>query len=158
MLVYHPAFDLYHAVCRFLKLLYLTKDKSYATEHIKLIDYFVVFPGEITKMQLPLEYRSYRKLFKVNPYEDVYNGPIVFRQLQGYQDSALQAMSAYAFIDPLLYRKGEVKLSDKFFGEEIDMLVSQPIENAVLAEFVNQVLLKMPYEGSIGLKERSKLF
>jgi hypothetical protein len=158
MLVYHPAFDLYHAICRFLKILYLTKDKVYTADHLKLIDYFVVFPGEITKMQLPLEYKSYRKLFKVNPYENVYNGPIVFRQLQGYQDSALQAMSAYAFIDPMLYRKGEVKLFNSSLGQEIDALAAQPIENTVLAEFIDQVLLKMPYDGSVGLKERSKLF
>lgn len=158
MLIYHPAFDLYHAVSRFLKLLYLDKEKTYTTNHIKLIDYFVVFPGEITKMKLPLEYTNYRKLFKVNPYEDVYNGTIVFRQLQGYQDSALQSLSAYAFIDPLLYQKGQVKLSENPISQEIYALVVQPIENEVLAEFVSKVLLKMPYEGSIGLKERSKLF
>lgn len=158
MLVYHPAYDLYHAVSRFLKLLYLDKNKTYSTDHIKLIDYFVVFPGEITKMQLPLEYKNYRKLFKVNPYEDVYNGPIVFRQLQGYQDSALQSLAAYSFIDPLAYRKGQVKLTESPISAEIDALVAQPIENGVLAEFVDQVLLKMPYEGSTGLKERSKLF
>jgi hypothetical protein len=158
MLVYHPAFDLYHAVCRFLKLLYLDKERVYTTDHIKLIDYFVVFPGEVTKMQLPLEYKNYRKLFKINPYEDVYNGTIVFRQLQGYQDSALQSLAAYSFIDPLLYRKGQVKLSDTPISQDIEALVAQPIENGVLAEFVSQVLLKMPYEGSTGLKERSKLF
>jgi hypothetical protein len=158
MLVYHPAFDIYHGVCRFLKLLKLSSEQPLSVEHIKLLDYFVVFPSEMTKMRLPLEYKDYRKKFKVNKYESVYNGKLVFQQLQGYQDSALECLAAYAFIDPVLYRKGEVQLAATQNKEELNTLLAAYSTNTTLTEFLLNVLLKMPFDGPVGLKERSNLY
>ena len=158
MLVYHPAFDIYHAVRRFLKLLRLSDGQVFSVEHFKLIDYFVVFPSETFKIRLPMQYADFRKKIKVNKYEAVNNGRIVFQQLQGYQDAALQCLAAYAFIDPLQYKKGEVQLNDTVMSAELNALLENTLESATLLDFMNEVLLRMPYEGPIGLKERSNLF
>ncbi|WP_425293911.1 ABC-three component system middle component 5 [Mesorhizobium japonicum] len=53
MLVYHPAFDVYHGVFRALLLLENTPTKSMPADTLRIIDLYFVFPYLLADLDFP---------------------------------------------------------------------------------------------------------
>lgn len=158
MLVYHPAFDLFHACFRITKLLKLSPNGEFEVEHLRLIDYFIVFPSEISKIQVPIAYKLDKKKFLSNKYNKVDNSRLVFERIKPYQDAALNCLLAYQAIDEELFSKNIIKLkvnseSHRLIDEIDKILFDDNLQNAITT-----VLLEMPFEGPLGLKKRSPVF
>src|SRR5262245_31866200 len=62
-LTFQPAFDPYHAVFRALRLRPLaTKEHSLHRDHMRILDFYLLFPFRIDGIRLRREDRKYRRL------------------------------------------------------------------------------------------------
>lgn len=55
MLVYHSAFDMYHSVYRMIQLLTNLKKDYVELERLRIWDYYLAFPNEMTKIKFERE-------------------------------------------------------------------------------------------------------
>lgn len=157
MLVYQPAFDLYHACYRMAKLLLMSGKNEYEMNHFRQLDYFLAFPSEIPKIKTPIEYKSYKKMFKKNKYQQIVDSQLAFEQLKPYQDAAFGYLISCQAIDEAALRNNQIKLRSNTSSSDIFLRINEiPLPQAV-EDFVVNVLLVMPFDGPLGLKDRSPI-
>lgn len=116
MLIYNPAFDLYHGIYRLLLLLQYVKGGSIEIDKLRVWDYYFLFPNEVAKTAtFPLELKDLRKIFKQtnNPYENIADSKRTLKRLEGYQLAALKCLAAYGYIDQGELDKSLVKRTNK---------------------------------------------
>lgn len=159
MLAYHPALDAYHAALRMLQLL-VYREAEYELDALRILDFLLVFPEEISSVRVPKHAQSWRARLKApaNPYWFEGDRLLTFAQMKVIQNTALSLLSAKAIIDPEKLRKGRVRLLPEKLPDALAKLLNEKNdESATLVTFLVSVLGELPVRGSDGLKDRSKL-
>ena len=83
MLIYHPAFDIYHGIFRLLRILSLAPRQKFEIERIRILDFYVLFPSELPRYTFPGRSRPGRKQFKAeNPYQSIADPKRIFFRLE----------------------------------------------------------------------------
>lgn len=160
MLIYHHAFDPYHCAFRVLAVLERMPKAHWELEKIRLLDFLLVFPGQLAKLRLPQGSQAIKK--RAALLENHFNTPADPRQLL-YQMAPLQVATLQA-----LARAGILKestLSDGFVerspvplpAQLADVLADSPSLDSALLNFVATKLGALPLLGPDGLKGRSGL-
>jgi len=86
MLTYHPAFDLYSAIFRFLRLLDPMRDRTVELERLRILDFYLLFPFLLADIQFPASAIAYKKYFKKKPtdYENISDPKRLFLRLRQF--------------------------------------------------------------------------
>ena len=161
ILIYNPAFDLYHGIYRMLLLLQYIKGDSIEVDKLRVWDYYFLFPSEVARtITFPNELKDLRKVFKVktNPYENILDSKRTLKRLEGYQFAALKCLAASGYIDPDELSKNIVMKTKK----EVPPELLQEFENLTDKEKNVIKLLLSPFNdlglyGETGFKFRTGL-
>lgn len=158
MLIYHPAYDAFHCIYR---LLVITSTRaSLEIAKVRILDFYMVFPSEISKMTLPRGFTKVKR--KALEMKNEYRGPVsanqVFREMEQLQLTALAALLSAGLIDKKQLENGFVTRTSVDLHPEIFFQVQRAIENANdVNKFILQTLVDIDLNGSLGLKARSGL-
>jgi hypothetical protein len=158
MLIYHPAFDAYHCVFRFIRL--LERLNSCEVQRARILDFLVVFPSCLADIRLPREAAHIRTTAKqlANPYHDPVNSKQVFREMEHIQIAAMRCLAGAGVVDAGKFRSGTLeRTKTPISGELIQHSEPLPIPNETLSNFLFVDLTAMPLTGPDGLKHRTGL-
>lgn len=160
MLVYHPAFDLYHCVFRLLQILEHMRRSDVEVDRLRIWDFYLTFPNEARKISFPIELKEIKRIFKSkapNPYEDLIDAKRILLRMKSYQGAALKCLASYDLIDTEELNKGYVKRTDRPIPGEIKDKITQL--NTEQENVLKLVLgfNELPLFGKLGLKDRTGL-
>jgi hypothetical protein len=155
MLIYHPAFDAYHCIFRILKLLAAKNEIEYPA--IRILDFLMVFPHELSDITLPKGSAQIKKAARdnKNPYRGPVNRLQMFRGMEQLQLTAVNALSAAEMIDAKALSDGVVRLKLEKIPEHLLAQLESfddETEKYIVAELTN-----IPLRGNNGLKQRTGL-
>lgn len=160
MLIYNPAFDLHHAVFRFLQLLTVDPARKFETERIRILDFFLLFPEEVENIRFPRELTGKRALFRKshNPYRNLGNARRVYSEIAPFQLAALQSLASRGVLDPDALQKGEVaRTTQELPTDLLEAISARNKLSPDLLDLVSSNLAKLPLHGEGGLKARANL-
>jgi len=160
MLIYNPSLDCYHAIFRLLRLLEAGPREGYSLELVRLLDFYLLFPGELALMKFPHELLSFKASSKKlrNRFSALTNPSMVFHNLKPFQAAAVRNLAGHGLLSLEALKNGEVKRS----GAECpsDLLGKIKERNSLEKEliyFLTQELTALPFHGPLGLKSRTGL-
>ena len=165
MIVYHPAFDLYHSVYRMLQILtHFDKSDYVEIERIRIWDFYLLFPDKISTIKLKMTEKDIRELIKNyipksdNPYELLMDNRKVFEKIKPYQLGALKCLASYGIVDKNYLNTNRVTIVSKeilrTYSSKFDALSSK--ERNAISLLTSHFYLMSLY-GENGLKERTQL-
>lgn len=158
MLIYHPAFDAFHAVFRMLIL--ADANSGIEVGKARILDYFLVFPGEVAQIRLPRGHSEAKPLARAaaNPYRRPLNGRSVFHQMEQLQLTAMQALAAAGLIDREQFAAGFLVRTKSPLPEHV---ISRSRENlsgpSHISSYIIDRLSGVRLNGVDGLKDRTGL-
>ncbi|MDV7413523.1 ABC-three component system middle component 5 [Acinetobacter baumannii] len=159
MLVYNPAYDIYHCIYRLVFVLKKVNiNNPIEVDRLKIIDFYLVFPYLITEIRLPREVSGVRRFFKTysTKYRKVTNKYVTFQTMKPLQEQAIDYLCLKGYISYLndgkitptpLINSLNLPLRSSFFGDQ-----ANNIENNLFDFF-----LKYEFYGKDGLKDRTNL-
>jgi len=161
MLVYHPAFDLYHGVFRVLKLLNRSQKKNLEIEKLRLLDFYLLFPGLIPSIRLKREHQKYKRIFtelsnKYNIASVSGQAKQVFERIEPFNNLIL------TYLENKKYVKIHEETYLDFFSSELPKKILEICnvrdekENKLMG-FLSEVLSSYELKGADGLKARTGL-
>lgn len=158
MLIYHPAYDAYHCVFRSVLLTNYLNEIEVAK--LRLLDFYLTFPAELSKASLPKELSHAKKV--VEPYLNRYHGPVsglqTFKDMEHIQMSAFGTLAATEIFDADNFSKGLIKRSTSIiFPEMQERILHFEEENKDLLNLIVKDLSSIPLLGDKGLKKRTNL-
>src|ERR1035438_118358 len=132
MLLYHPAFDIYHGIFRMVRLLHQLPTSAVDIERIRILDFYLLFPAETQHFTFPSEMRSYRKQLPPadNPYEQINDPKRIFFRLEPYQMCALRSLVAHQFIEAESFAGGKVLRTKKPLPDSLEKAVKRANERS----------------------------
>jgi hypothetical protein len=161
MLLYHPAFDIYHCVFRMLKLLNQLPDTPIEVERFRILDFYLLFPEMLGGFTFPRELLALKKSVvpKSTAYNSLSDPKRIFFRLEPFQTCALKCLSSRGFIDEILFSQGVVKSTKAQLPEGLVKCLSDSNTNlSPLFSFLTGPFMKIDLYGDSGLKGRSDLF
>jgi hypothetical protein len=160
VLIYHPAFDIYHGIFRILRLLEALPRVDVEVDRIRILDFYLLFPTILRNVRFPIGAGKLKKYFAnlENPYENIEDPKGLFMRLEPYQRAALEALAARELIasDALAADK-VIRTATKLPGELKAALLGRN-DGSKEIELLSGPLFKVDLYGHSGLKERSDLF
>lgn len=157
MLVYHPAFDVYHGVFRALLILENTPGKSMPTDTLRIVDLYYVFPYLLADLEFPKGAGvKGRKLAGTPSRFNTLPSPKTFlEQSKGLHKLTVAALAGRELISGDALKEGLVKRTENPVPDEL--LKHAAPEDLDLAEYLGTKIATVPLLGKAGLKARSKL-
>lgn len=128
MLIYNPAFDLYHCVYRMLQLLHNLKTEYVEFDRLRIWDFYLAFPNEIEKIKFPVELNQIKGVFKKteNPYDEIIDPRRIFEKMKSYQETSLSYLASYDFIDTELFKENKISSLKKAIPESLKIKIENP--------------------------------
>lgn len=120
MLIYHPAYDIYHTSYRILSLLGNESMNCIEYDRARIYDFVMLFPHDLKNVRLPVGTQSIRKKFAETPYNRLPNRKKVFNQVGNYFELSTQCLISYGALDMDQFKNGELckgKEFDKIYSE-----------------------------------------
>lgn len=163
MLVYNPAYDIYHGAFRQLALFLSLEVETIEFSRLRIYDFYLVFPQSIDMMNHTRTSRGYIKRFK--EFENKYNNPVnygrVFSQMLVYQQASFLTLKSRGYVDTTLIN-GEDTLKPKVEAIQLpEYLLAQVSgyqeRNKEILDFIGLELSQLPFFGASGLKGRTNL-
>ncbi|MEZ2145367.1 ABC-three component system middle component 5 [Bradyrhizobium sp. DN5] len=157
MLVYHPAFDIYHGVFRALLLLENVPNKSMPFDALRIVDLYFLFPYLLADFEFPRGAgRRGRRLAGPKSRFNTLPSPKTFvSQMQGLHMLIAAALAGRGLIQGEALKRGNVERTDAVVSEEL--LGQSTSEDIELAAYLGSNLATIPLLGKDGLKARSRL-
>ena len=158
MLIYHPAYDAYHCVFRALLITQLIPKMELS--RLRILDFFLCFPGEIRNVRLPQQQNEARREAKslVNEYHGPVNMHHAFRDMQHLQHAAFRSLAASGLFDPNEFERGVVSRTSANIPDELSGTISAArARDKVAIRCVIDMLGSMSLNGIDGLKDRTGL-
>ncbi len=126
-LTYEPTFDAFHAAFRALRIRPIfRKDKPLHRDHVRIIDFYQLFPHRIEGIRLMPQHKKYRRLATTyeskRPYGEQPDDKMLFDRMEPLQLTALDTLAAQDFIDAENWKRGEVVATVKPLPTELTKL------------------------------------
>ncbi|HUW50024.1 MAG TPA: ABC-three component system middle component 5 [Sulfuricella sp.] len=158
MLIYHPAYDAYH--CVFRTLLLTNSLESIELQKLRILDFFLCFPSELSKVRLPRQHSEAKRL--ALELRNDYHGPIsmnqAFRDMEHIQLAAFKSLAASSIVDQVKIEDGVIKRTGVALKEELKRKIDAVLErDSIVVEYIVNKLGVLPLNGSNGLKDRTGL-
>ncbi len=160
MLVYHSAFDMYHSVFRMIQLLSNLKQDYVELERLRIWDYYLAFPNEMSKIRYEKDSKDIKNLFpdKYNPYEVVLDGKIIFEKMRPYQMTAIKTLASHGLIDKNFLSENRVtKIKNIDLVETLKEFEPLSERELNIIKIMTSYFCNMPLYGDNGLKDRTNL-
>ncbi|TYL90748.1 hypothetical protein FXB40_32190 [Bradyrhizobium rifense] len=112
-LSYQPAFDPYHTMYRLIRILVALGDTtSLLVDHIRILDFYFLFPFEIAHIRLTPQHRRFRSTAQTyeerRPYGNQPEDVLIFDRMKPMQLAALDTLATKGIIDPEAWQRGMV--------------------------------------------------
>lgn len=162
-LAFQPAFDAFHAVFRLLRLRALVPlGTALPRDHIRIIDFYLMFPSRIGHIRLMPSHRGLRKIAaahqSLKPYAEQPDDLIAFNRMEPMQTAALETLAVNEFIELSQLELGEVRFTEKVVPERIlNRIQESNADNPELLSALRVLALEYTLTGSNGLKSRTGL-
>lgn len=164
MIVYHPAFDLYHAVYRMILLLtHFKRDKYVEIERLRIWDYYMLFPNRMSKIKISRADHDIKTLIRDliathcdNPYERIYDDKKMFEKIKPYQMTAIKCLASYGIINKDYLSLNKVSIISEDILKQYAEIQPSPQEHNAIGLLTSFFYL-MPLYGPNGLKARTQL-
>jgi hypothetical protein len=157
VLIYHPAFDAYH--CAFRMLAVTEKIKQLEFAKLRILDFYLSFPGEIASVQLPHEHIEIKKVARAA--RNQYRGPIsafrTFREMEPIHLAAARMLAAWRVIDAERLQLGLVLRTETQIPTRLVEYVWRFLTEGPLTEYVLTGMSAIRLSGVGGLKQRTAL-
>ncbi len=160
MLIYHPAYDLYHCAFRLLGLLEALPKRPHQSDKIRILDFYFLFPWLLHKVSLPREDFIFKKVLKsfAETYEQVDDPHKLFIRLEPFQIASLRYLSSGNLIDAGKLAEDKVFRTDKPLPSVLlDAIKQSHSENSQLIDFLIGPFFDIEFYGRKGMKARTKL-
>lgn len=165
MLIYNPAFDIYHCAFRMINLLdNLKENKSVEIERLRIWDFYLLFPDKIYEISLKRDEDDIKELIKNyisktnNPYTNLSNNRKMFQRIRPYQLNSLKCLASYKIINSDFIETNKVMLVNrepvKDFNDNFSQLSRKEIN---IVKLLTSHFYLMSLNGLDGLKKRSGL-
>jgi hypothetical protein len=160
-LSYHPAFDAFHAIFRFLRLKFRQDVSDIEVDKLRILDYYLLFPWRASAIRLAQKdlgvRRIAKRLEKQQDYATLPNGEALLERMRASQIAALQTMAQDGVIDPMHLRNGVVKFKAFSLPSELKKRIDNKNEEEADKMAIIDVLSAYPLLGTDGLKGRTSL-
>lgn len=165
MIIYHPAFDLYHCVYRILLILnHFKRADSIEIDRLRIWDYYLLFPDEVNKIKLKREEKDIAELFKTfiskrkNPYEEISDGRKMLEKLKPFQLSAIKFLASHNLISKDYLSENRVKIiSREKLGKYFSNYESTSHQERNVLAIMTSHFYQMSMFGKDGLKAKTQL-
>ncbi len=160
MLIYHPAYDLYHCAFRFLRLLEKLPKLPHEVDKLRILDFYLLFPSLLKKVSLPRNAMIFRKILNSfsDKYEEITDPHKLFSQLDPFQIASLRYLSSGHVIEAEHLSRGKVSRTDRGLPTPLlDAINRANSEDSELLDFLIGPFFDLEFYGSAGLKARTKL-
>ena len=161
MLIYHPAFDPYHAIFRLLLLLGELPRAPYEIERIRILDFYLVFPTALEHVIFPQKAVRFRRRIRqqANRYDVVEDPQRIFARLEPYQMAAFKFMAATELIDGSKFASDKIERTSLELPDRLaENLSTFKATNKDLVELLAESFSDISLYGPRGLKHRTHLF
>lgn len=157
MLAYHPAFDVYHGLFRYILLLESTPDKSMPVDTLRIVDLYFVFPYLLASLDFPKGTGAAgRRLAGTRSRYNTLPSPRVFlTQMKGFQSLIPAALAGRGLVSTDALKSGVVERTTAPLPK--DLLSQASAGDKELAEYLGTKIATVPLLGKRGLKARSGL-
>ena len=123
-LVFQPALDPFHAVFRLIRLLPLLKIVGpLPIDHVRILDFYLLFPFRIRLIRLAPNHQSFKKLSEtyahLTPYGEQPDPPLLFERMRPLQLAAIETLAANNYIDKDAFLHDTVKPTNAKVPEAI---------------------------------------
>jgi hypothetical protein len=162
-LTFQPAFDPFHAVFRSLRLRRIIMQHGpLHRDHVRILDFYLLFPFRISGIRLAPPHRKYRKLVQdydqKKPYVDQPEDRDIFTRMELMQLSALDTLSDRNFIAPARWELGEVAATQVSIPPPLAPRIEEiNTAEADLIAFIEVLASEYELLGPRGLKSRTNL-
>ena len=159
MLVYNPAFDLYHTILRILKVESRLR-KELEIERVRIYDFLFLFPMEMKNIRFSKKELSLKYLIPKNdsPYSEIIDSGKLFKRMEPFQITAIKSIVSLGLFDKAAFEAGYIKRMNPELPKDIAVLVNNidpQRKNALV--IISQFLDKLELFGEDGLKSRTSL-
>ncbi|WP_317124760.1 ABC-three component system middle component 5 [Chryseobacterium sp. 6424] len=134
--------------------------KTIEIDKLKILDFYYVYPTELLDIKKPVGFKKYEKFLKreKNKYDRINNPKRIFYKMNSIQFQAMKILVAYGYLDSESFENGIVKVTEKSFGEEFQIMVEKSVElNTNLITLLAGPIADIDLYGHLGLKERTGL-
>ena len=162
-ITFQAAFDPFHTIFRFLRLLSLVKGVEDLTfEQVRILDFYFLFPFRVEEIRLSAAHRKFKKLSStavyLKPYGDLPNSFVLFGRMESVQAAALDTLVDNGYLDRGAFSVGRVRVvgevSDVELAARINELNSAQLD---VVEFIKVLASEYSVSGRDGLKSRTGL-
>ncbi|WP_372482892.1 ABC-three component system middle component 5 [Elizabethkingia anophelis] len=165
MIVYQPAFDLYHAIYRIVNILgYFNRDESIEIERLRIWDYYFLFPNKMKNIRLKQDEKDVRIYINTyivrqqNPYEEILNDRKMFERIRPYQMSALKYLASIGLINKDYLDNNRITKISKEILDELSKITNElTIQEKNTIRLLTSHFYFVPIYGKDGLKDRTNL-
>ena len=159
MLIYSPAYDLYHTMFRILQI---TERNEHGMEvdKLRILDFYLAFPAELLEIQSFRGFNKYKKYLKAekNQYERVIDRKRLFFKMEQIQISAMKALVSYSLLDANEFKNGKVKRTETPLNEQLTARIQEKFKtNQNLLTLITGPLASLNLYGHLGLKVKTNL-
>lgn len=162
-LTYEPAFDPYHTVFRLLQIYHIfEKAEVLPIEHVRILDFYLVFPFRAEQIRFRSEHRGLRKIAKEaaasKPYGEFPPDRLVLQRMEFAHQAALQTLAGKQMIEMESLERGEVRCTPLGGDHSLISVITAVgrIDSDVI-KLVRTLALEYPLMGKGGLKDRTGL-
>lgn len=165
MIVYNPAFDLYHAIYRMAHILQRLDDgECFEVDKVRIWDFYLLFPSKlytVSLRQFDKDIYDARKTYignSKNPYEYSGDNRKLFEWIKPFQLSALNCLVSCGIIQKEAYLEGNVFVASReALGSFIAIAGEFSVKEQNVLSFLSLFSRHMPLTGADGLKARTRL-
>lgn len=159
MLIYNPAFDIYHTIFRMLQL---TSKIEHPIEmdKLRILDFYLVFPIELLEIKSFRGFKSYEKFInpEKNDYERILDRKRLFYKMEPIQVSSMKSLVAYGLFDNEIFKTQKIKRTSKQIPTQLsERILSANAYNNNMLNLITGPLAGMDLYGHLGLKSRTNL-
>jgi ABC-3C biological conflict system middle component len=162
-LTYEPAFDTFHTVFRLLRLRpIITVTGQIYRDHLRIIDFYQLFPYRIQEIRLKPAHRRFRTLAHTyatkRPYGEPPDGRLLFERMSGLQLTALDTLASLGFIKSEQWERGEIAATGAPLPDVLAARINDLNQTeAELESFLTVLAAEYELTGPNGLKARTGL-
>ncbi len=160
MIIYNPAFDIYHCVYRMISILSNIEIEKIEIDKLLILDFYMVFPGEIKDISFPRKLFPFKKEYKDIPseFDSSKIRKKVFNSMENYQLLAINCLASINYIDVDALKNNTIVKNTKFDNEQIMTQIGEyEKRNQKLIDFLSKQLSTVELKGSLGLKYKTGL-
>lgn len=162
-LSYQPAFDPYHTMYRFIRILVALGDAtSLLVDHARILDFYLLFPFRIAHIRLTPQHRRFRSASRTfeerRPYGNQPEDVLIFDRMKPMQLAALDTLATKGIIDPKCLQRGIVIRTETPLPSDLSARVNGAnVADSVLMEMIVALATQYSLLGRDGLKDRTGL-